>query len=99
MLPQNLTAAQWQNVFELLDTALDLPVAERTAWLDALAEPHASLRPALHELLEQHARLETNDFLRRPPEITLAESDRAPPATDAHAAGSRIGPYRLVREL
>jgi eukaryotic-like serine/threonine-protein kinase len=99
MRMQNLDPGQWKRMFELLDTALDLPVHARDAWLDALAEAHAGLKPALRELLEKHATQETDDFLTRLPEFTVAEGSAPTSGLHAPQAGSQIGPYRLLREL
>lgn len=55
---------QWRQVFELLDTVLDLPSEQRAAWVDALDESCSALQPALRELLARRASLETSDFLR-----------------------------------
>ena len=84
----------WQNVFALLDTALDLDPPSQSAWLDALGPEQARLSPLLRDLLQAHAAVGTGDFLRTSPTFAFAE-----PATTPHevAAQSLIGPYRLLR--
>jgi serine/threonine-protein kinase len=81
----------WPQFSSLLDTALDLPEAERSAWLAGLGPEHDQVRPWLAKVLAETMGVETSDFLERPvvrPEI-LSE----------FAAGQRIGPYVLEREL
>ena len=38
---QKISAEDWREVFALLDTALELPVADRAAWLATLDRPAA----------------------------------------------------------
>ena len=47
-------AARWKEVSRLLDEALDLPAAERAAWLANLPPEHAQSKPHLERLLRQH---------------------------------------------
>jgi eukaryotic-like serine/threonine-protein kinase len=105
-----ISTPDWQQAFKLLDAALEIPAADRAAWLKNLAPEHAHLQPALAELLEQHAVLETESFLRSLP--TFTNVDRLPgdaaSSTLSERSGNRIGelkadlligPYRLIREL
>ena len=46
-----IDAEVWSRVAPLLDQALDLPPAERAAWLDALPAADADLRDTLRDLL------------------------------------------------
>lgn len=76
----------------LLDEALDLEPAERAAWLAALAEP-ATVKQALQDLLAG-AEQSTGGLIDGPPAIEFND--------DEHrdlAAGTRIGVYRLIRQL
>jgi hypothetical protein len=57
---------EWQEVFALLDTALELPPGERAAWLQGLSGSSAEFKTQLERLLAQNARLETGDFLAAP---------------------------------
>ena len=85
----------WQQIFALLDTALELDPSQHRAWLDALPAEHARLSPMLKSLLQSHADVGTDDFMRAPATFSLA-TERAPPGL---AAQSMIGPYRLLREI
>jgi eukaryotic-like serine/threonine-protein kinase len=86
-----ITATDWKRLSPLLDEALDLPPAERVAWLASLPTEHADLRDSLAELLTKP--VETDDFLNRLPEFS-----GVPAAIDL-TPGSIVGPYRLLREL
>jgi len=88
-----ITAADWKRLSPLLDAALDLAPAQREAWLAMLPPEHADLRESLAELLMQRPAVETDDFLTRLPEFSAA------PSALTLAAGSIVGPYRLLREL
>lgn len=71
-----ISTADWQQAFKLLDAALEIPAADRSAWLKNLSPEQAHLEPALAELLEQHAVLETESFLQSLP--TFTNVDRLP---------------------
>jgi eukaryotic-like serine/threonine-protein kinase len=109
-----ISAPDWQQAFKLLDAALEIPAAERVAWLKNLGPEHAHLQPALAELLEQHAALETESFLQSLPAFTnvdLLPGDAASSTLSGQSGGLgdkrlgelkadvSIGPYRLIREL
>ena len=81
-----IDAATWARVSPLLDEALDLPEAERAGWLARLPPVDEALRPVLERLLAEPA----------PALHTLSPLA----AWDAgHAAGERVGPYRLLHSL
>ncbi|MCE4554048.1 serine/threonine-protein kinase [Roseateles cellulosilyticus] len=82
----------WALLLRHLDTALDLPPAERAAWLEALALQPPRLKQALQQLLTDRARIETEDFL-----AAGARVDVRPPSPVP--VGGRLGPWRLLREL
>ena len=86
---------EWQQIFALLDTALELDPATHTDWLAALGPEQAHLTPALSHLLQAHAQVVTGDFLQTPPALALTE----PAQRFELVAGARVGAYRLLREL
>ena len=86
---------QWQQVFALLDTALEIEPAAQPQWLASLPPEQRDLTPLLVHLLQARAEVETGNFLQAPP--TFAFVERGAPA--ALAADTRIGPYRLLREI
>ena len=104
-----ISAPDWQQAFKLLDAALEIPAAERAAWLKNLGPEHAHLQPALAELLAQHAVLETESFLQSLPAFTNVDNLPDDAASSTLSGGSgrigelradvAIGPYRLIREL
>lgn len=94
---QKIGPEDWKQMFELLDTALDLPPPERDTWLDALSGDHEKLKPALRELLAKHATRD-DDFLREMPQFTSL-TGISTFALSTPSPGAHVGPYRLVREL
>jgi len=90
---------RWRRVSEILDTALDLPDAEREAYLDAACDGDAALREHAERLIAAtdapESFLGTPAFERAAP--LIAEFSTSPYA--AAVEGQRVGPYRLVREL
>jgi eukaryotic-like serine/threonine-protein kinase len=96
------TLGEWQEVFSLLDTALDLPPVERAAWLQGLSGSSAAMKTRLENLLAQNARLETGDFLAMPPAFDVGAAQLFLESTEVAApldVGTRVGAYRLEREL
>jgi serine/threonine-protein kinase len=91
-----LTLDQLQTLDRLLQQALDLPLDERSQWIDTLPLPQAGLAPLLraHLLVDEKAGAETADFLGALP-VLPSLADR----TGEPVAGERIGPYRLIRPL
>jgi serine/threonine protein kinase/tetratricopeptide (TPR) repeat protein len=81
--------------------------AERAAYLDRACAGDAGLRHRVEALLRSH--LEAGSFLRPPSQLAAPTAERpndtgpgripAPQEVTREEAGSRIGPYRLVRPL
>jgi serine/threonine protein kinase/tetratricopeptide (TPR) repeat protein len=95
---QRIGPEDWKQMFELLDTALDLPPGERNPWLDALCGDYERLKPALRELLAKHANRDSDAFLRDLPQFTSLTGINTS-ALSSPSPGNHIGAYRLVREL
>ena len=85
-------ADRWQEVDRLFAAALDLPPAQRPAWLDAACAGRPGLRQAIERLLAADAR--EDSFLDRPPGAILTSALAGEPEE-----GERLGPYRLLRPL
>ena len=85
----------WQEIFALLDSALELDPVQHPAWLDALPAEQARLSPMLKSLLQAHADVGTADFMGAPATFALP-TEPTPPGL---AAQSLVGPYRLLREI
>jgi eukaryotic-like serine/threonine-protein kinase len=85
----------WQQIFALLDTALELDSVQHPAWLEALPAEQARLSPMLKALLQTHADAGTADFMRTPATFALPTE----PTPKGPAALSLVGPYRLLREI
>lgn len=80
----------WPQFSALLDTALDLEVSARAAWLAALPAQHIALKPWLLSVLQAEGLIATADYLQGP--------TRAAPADD-FSPDQRLGPWRLIRPI
>ncbi len=89
----NLARDDWSALLRLLDEALELPPAERGAWLAGREASLGRLAPALRQLLDERRAIETGTFLQALPALVAA------PTASGLAMGQRIGPYALLREL
>lgn len=85
-------------MFELLDTALDLPPAERNTWVETLDGSYERLKPTLRELLSRHAANNSDAFLRELPQFTNIAGLSTSPSS-LPEPGHQVGCYRLIREL
>ena len=84
----------------LLDEMLDLPPAEREAWLVARSGgDDALLVPTLRELLQQHSNSGASDWLEQGPALSDLATVQGPRAGMAPTEGATVGPYRLSRLL
>ncbi len=92
-----MTPDALQRLSTLLDEALNLPPADRGAWLAGLSGDSLVLVPTLRDLLAKHASKETADLIDRLPAFTLPSS--TPADATLAATGEPIGPYRLISEL
>lgn len=90
--------ADWKELSELLDTALELPPEARAAWLESLEVRDAALKERLRALLARAAQVETHDFMRELPKLALTQQELAA-LQPSEQAGDIVGAYRLVREL
>jgi serine/threonine-protein kinase len=91
------TVAEYAELSQLLDEALDLAPADRAAWLEALTGSRAALRPTLEQLLNGNAGRDPLDLARHVESIVQTSALGAETAT--LAAGGRIDSYELIREL
>ncbi len=89
----NLARDDWSALLRLLDEVLELPPAERNAWLAAREASLGALAPALRQLLDERRAIETGTFLQALPVLATG------PAPAGLAMGQHIGPYALLREL
>lgn len=89
----------WQRIEPILDRALDLPPADRGAYLDAACAGDAPLRARIAEMIRQgedpNGPLE-HSLLSVAGPLLLGLADPSPSLV---APGDVIGPWRLVREL
>jgi len=73
----------------IVDAALDLPLADRAAYLDQACGDDASLRQSVEALLRAHRHVPA------PPAATIKISADV----SSEAPGDRIGPYKLLQQL
>lgn len=64
------SAEELRRLSKMLDQALDMPEAERSAWIDSLQGDAATLGPTLRRMLEASPERETADLLSRGPQFT-----------------------------
>lgn len=95
---QRIGPEDWKQMFELLDTALDLPPAERNTWVETLDGSYERLKPTLRELLSRHAANNSDAFLRELPQFTNIAGLSTSPSS-LPEPGHQVGCYRLIREL
>ena len=82
---------EWQRIKEVLHTALDIPGAERPAYLDKTCNGNAELRREVESLLASHD--EAGTFIEDP----VVKTPRlTPPQPDSLRIGAGLGPYRIV---
>ncbi|HYC34087.1 MAG TPA: protein kinase [Gemmatimonadales bacterium] len=82
-----VSTAQLSILLDLLDKLLDLPPAERAAWLESLARTAPARAAELSALLAEEPRLDDIGFLT------------GGPGEAASLAGMRLGGYTLERPL
>ena len=83
---------QWLPFSEYLDQALDLPEAQRAAWLAALAQSSPQIAAAVTAALSQRERTGYAEFLAEP---LISHEDIA----GATLIGRHVGPYVIEAEL
>ena len=88
--------ADLSRLSTLLDEAIDLDAEGREAWLARLEGADTQFLPTLRKLLAERASISTNDLIERGPSFTVAADA---PSASHFAAGERVGPYRLEREI
>src|ERR1700677_3790835 len=77
----------------LFHLAVQLPVAERAAFLEKMCGDDHALRQRVAALL--HAADNPGDFLGQAPVKLQATVEQAPP----EGPGSRVGPYKLLQQI
>ncbi len=87
-----MTREEWQHVKEVLHNALDVPRAERAAYLDGVCNGNTELRGEVESLLRSHE--EAGTFIEEP---VAAAPKVALPLPDRLGIGADVGPYRIVQ--
>ena len=89
-----ITPQRWQQVKEVLSHALELDTGERRVFLDSACANDAELRAEVDQLLDHH--VDSDSDVLEQCASDAATRLRFDPATKE---GTRIGPYKLVREI
>ncbi|MBL8191971.1 MAG: serine/threonine protein kinase, partial [Acidobacteria bacterium] len=90
-----MTPTRWQQIDQLLESALELPADQRAAFLENSCNGDATLRREVEQLLAVDESVE--DFLESAPAEAMAEVLDA--KLTSSLVGSRVGPYQILREL
>jgi WD40 repeat protein/serine/threonine protein kinase len=94
---RELTPNEFSRISQLLDESLDLPPAERHAWLTDLDLRDPEAAALLRRLFAAQGRGEAANFLSRPGQVAAALASAI--ASDATLIGRRFGPYRILSLL
>lgn len=91
------SAAWWRQVFDVLDQAFDLPADERAAFVREACHDDLALGAQVVRLLNDEDAASVLDT----PALTFATPflHELSGEADSAATGSRVGPYRILREL
>ncbi|GAB5519031.1 MAG: hypothetical protein RhofKO_12820 [Rhodothermales bacterium] len=93
-----MTPERWTLLRDLLDRALDLPAAERSAFLDDACGEDADLRREVQQMLDAEATAET--FLHAPAaDKARALFDDLPNRPEPDILPERIGIYHVIEPL
>lgn len=88
-----LSAERWRAISPYLDQALDLPTADRAAWLESICARDAGLAVDLQTLLAEQDRVRPSRFLEQSVPLTSRM------ALTLSLAGQTIGAYSLVSPI
>ncbi|MEO8371042.1 MAG: protein kinase [Candidatus Solibacter sp.] len=86
-----MTREEWQHVKEVLNNALDVPRAERAAYLDGVCNGNSQLRSEVESLLSSHE--DAGTFIEAP----VAAAPKMAAMPDSLGIGADVGPYRIVQ--
>ena len=97
-----LDPERWRRVSRLYDEVVELDGAERAAYLEQACSGDPRLRAEVEELLASDERM--GAFLERPAgedggTLMSRLADGETPLEVERAPGSRIGPWRVLREV
>ena len=80
----------WQDLSPYLDQLLEIPPAERPAWLDTLRQRDSVLADRLESLLREHSALAHERFL---------EGELEVPTDEPSLIGTTVGAYTIVAPI
>jgi len=80
----------WRDLSPHLDQLLDIPPAERPAWLQTLRQRDSALADRLESLMREHSALAREGFLEEGPEA---------PTGHASLVGATVGSYTILGSI
>ena len=89
-----MTPEQWQQIKDVLQTALELEPGDRASYLDEACEGHAFTRDEVESFIGSYAR---GTFLETP--ILGVISGRIERESTAGLAGGRLGAYEIIDQI
>lgn len=94
-----MSPERWERVKTVFESAIDIPVSERSSFIDRQCGGDDELRREVESLLESHD--DSGRFLEQPvPILKSFEFDRTQaPGSQVPMEGARIGAWQLVREI
>ena len=90
-----MTPDRWRTASDLFEQALEIPAAERAAWLDERCGSDGELKNEVSSLLSSHAQVQSGFLEQQVKGAVVALFEGSAPGGKER----RIGPYRLIREL
>jgi tetratricopeptide (TPR) repeat protein/predicted Ser/Thr protein kinase len=100
--PRGLSPERWREVDRLFAAALELPTADREAFVAEEAGSDAGLAGEVRALLESAGDAEAmigESALRFADPLLTALGDHEPDSGGGLGAGARVGSYRIIREI
>lgn len=96
-----MSRERWQRIDDLFAAALEIEPSDRDAWLSAECAGDAELLAHVRRLLRRadEAKAVLGDSVTRYASDILESLGGEAVADEALASGTRIGPYRLIREV
>ncbi len=96
-----MSASDWRRIRELFEQSLDLPAAERAAFLEGSCADRPDLRAEVEAMLaaDAQAQHDNTSLGAAAPELLQALNDNERQQETDALIGLRLGPWRLLREI
>ena len=99
-----MSPERWEQISDVLNDALEVPIAQRDAYLDGVCARDTELRREVESLIEAHEEASSRvpwpfGGARVPKIEQLADHELGPTAPSHRAVPERVGPYRIEQRL